>query len=364
MHVSDTLDPGGLERVCVAIANELPQESYRAHLCTTRRDGALASLVGSHIGRLRLGRRRRYDVMAVRRLVTYIRRHDIALLHAHGTALFMAVGASLLVPGVKVIWHDHFGRHDIEARPRVLYWMAVRRACGVIAATEGLAEWSRRSLRVPSGRVWHVPNFAAEPGAAASQPPELPGTDGFRIVCVANLRPEKDHRSLVLAMRDVVNAVPEAHLVLVGRASDPRFAQSIDEEIERCGLSASISRLGFREDVPSVLGRCDIGVLSSASEGSPLALIEYGMAGLAAVATRVGECEAVLDHGRAGVLVPPSAPRALGGAIVSLLQSAERRAELGGRLGRFVRMNYSADRAMSQILRIYDATLCSGDHVT
>jgi hypothetical protein len=104
MHVVDTLDRGGLERVSVTIANELPRRDYGVHLCTTRREGALADLVASQVGRLRLGRRGRFDVNAVRRLVAYIRRHEIALLHAHGTALFIAAIATLLVPDVKMIW--------------------------------------------------------------------------------------------------------------------------------------------------------------------------------------------------------------------------------------------------------------------
>jgi len=361
MHVLDTLDPGGLERVGVAIANALPREGYRVFLCTTRRDGALASLVASHVGRLRLGRRGRFEIKAVLRLTAHIRQHEIALLHAHGTALFMAAIASLLVPGLKVIWHDHFGSHGTERRSGSLYRMAARRACGVIAVTEDLAEWSRRSLHVPPERVWCVPNFASEPRVDASRLPDLPGVAGFRIACVANLRPQKDHRSLVVAMRDVVTAVPKAHLLLLGNAGDTGFAKSIEEEIERNGLSSSISWLGSRDDVPSVLKSCEIGVLSSASEGFPLALLEYGMAGLAVVATRVGKCEEVLDNGSAGVLVPPFAPQALGGAIVSLLQSPERRRELGGRLGKLVRENYSADRTISQILAIYGAVLRPGD---
>lgn len=359
MHVVDTLDPGGLERVSVTFANELSRRHYRVHLCTTRREGALADLVSSRVGRLCLGRRGRFDVVAVRRFVACIRRHEIALLHAHGTALFMAAIASLLVPGVKVIWHDHFGGHGIEKRPRALYWVAARRASGVIAVTEDLAEWSRRSLHVPPERVWCVPNFVIESPPDDSPLTELPGMAGFRIACVANIRPQKDHRNLVLAMRHVVDAVPEAHLLLLGGASDAEFLRSVDEEIKRSGLSSSISWMGSRDDVPRVLRSCEIGVLSSASEGLPLALMEYGMADLAVVATRVGKCEEVLDHGSAGVLVPPSAPQALGSAIVSLLRSPARRRELGGRLGELVRRNYNADRAITQLLGIYASVLDS-----
>src|SRR5262245_19038513 len=220
MHVVDTLDPGGLERVSVTFANELSRRNYRVHLCTTRREGPLADLVSSRVDRLCLGRRSRFDVLVVRRFVASIRRHEITLLHAHGTALFMAAIASLLVPRVKVIWHDHFGGHRIEKRPRALYWVAARRVSGIIAVTEELAEWSRRSLHVSPERVWCVPNFVIEPPTDDSPPTKLPGRAGLRIACVANIRPQKDHRNLVLAMRHVVDAVPEAHLLLLGAASD------------------------------------------------------------------------------------------------------------------------------------------------
>lgn len=357
MHVSDTLAAGGLERVSVMIANGLPPSRYRSHLCTTRRDGPLSGLVAPHVARLRLERRGRFDTKAIHRLTAYIRKHEIALLHAHGTALFIAAVASLTVPRVRVIWHDHFGNHGIERRPEWLYRMAVRRAHGVIAVTEPLAEWARHSLNMPGDRVWYVPNFAGDLPAGNSGRPTLPGKPGFRIVCVANVRPQKDHRNLIRAMREIVREVPEAHLLLLGAAADADYASTIWKEVEESGLSSSISWLGSRDDVGDVLRNCDIGVLSSASEGLPLALIEYGMSGLPVVATRVGQCAEVLDNGSAGVLVAPGAPGELAHAIVSLLQSPERRRDLGSRLGKRVREIYSAGRAIEQVCGIYDSVL-------
>ena len=77
--------------------------------------------------------------------------------------------------------------------------------------------------------------------------------------------------------------------------------------------------MGPRNDVPAILRACRIGVLSSASEGLPLALLEYGKHGLAAVSTAVGQCPEVLDNGYAGVLVPASSPDQFSDAIVGLL---------------------------------------------
>ena len=73
----------------------------------------------------------------------------------------------------------------------------------------------------------------------------------------------------------------------------------VQERIQQHGLESHVFLLGSRSDVPSILSGCDIGVLSSASEGMPLALLEYGVAGLPTVATRVGQVPEILDEGRA-----------------------------------------------------------------
>jgi glycosyltransferase involved in cell wall biosynthesis len=343
MQIVDSLSAGGLERVAVDIANHLPSESYRSHLCTTRADGPLAELVAPGVQRLQLRRIGRFDFGAIRRLADYVRERDIQILHAHGTSVFIATRVR-----AALIWHDHFGRYATEDRPAWLYRLATRRVAGVIAVNEQLAEWSRRRLKVRADRVWYVPNFVSDPPADLAPPP-LPGKNGSRIVCVANLRPEKDHLNLLAAMRRVVQAVPNAHLLLVGQAVNAEHLQRVLGAMP----GASVTWLGARADVPAILRGCDVGVLSSVSEGLPLALLEYGVNGLPAVATRVGQCAGVLDDGRAGILVPPADPGTLAAALIELLRSAERRAQLGQALRERVRRFHSAVPVMQHVCAIY-----------
>ena len=77
--------------------------------------------------------------------------------------------------------------------------------------------------------------------------------------------------------------------------------------------------LGLRSDVAEVLSAADLFVMPSLSEGLPLALLEAMFAGRAIVATDVGEVGATLDHGRAGVVVPPGDATALAAAIGGVL---------------------------------------------
>jgi glycosyltransferase involved in cell wall biosynthesis len=269
--------------------------------------------------------------------------------------LFLALAASWVSPYPRVVWHVHFGKLAAKEKTSFLYLLPVRRLKAVIAVSEPLADWVTKRLFVPRRKVWYIPNFVAANTASAYE--GLPGQPGSRIVCVANLREQKDHMNLLGAMKTVVEEAPAAHLILLGDAKDPVYRERILGEIAKRGLEGHVTWLGPRSDVPAILKGCDIGVLGSNSEGLPLALIEYGMAGLAAVSTRVGQCEEVLDNGKAGLLVDRSEPGLLGNAILSLLKSLTLRADLGNRLFTRVQEMYSKETIIQKFCDVYDRVL-------
>lgn len=356
LQMTDTLEAGGAERVAVNLANLLSRQKYRSYLCATRREGPLAELIEPAVGKICLERKRRVDLAGLRRLLRFIKDNHIQVLHAHSTALFVAIQAAHFPPYPKVIWHDHFGRYALEERAAWLHGPFVRRANGVIIVNRQLTQWVQQRLHVPAQQIWYVPNFVIE-SAADAESPNLPGQAGERIVCVANLRPEKGHLTLLQAFATVVQQRPAAHLMLVGAQSNANHLEAIKAEIVRLGLHANITLAGHQRNVPAFLRGSEIGVLSSYSEAFPLSMVEYGKAGLAVVATDVGECASILDQGKAGLVVPPRDVPQLAEALLSLLAAPERRRELGESLRRRVNQLYTADAVMEQICRVYDAVL-------
>ena len=352
LHLVDTLDPGGAERVAVNLVNHLSRERFRPFLATTRREGPLAAEVRPDVGRLALNRTSTLDLGALRRLMAFLQENDVAILHAHASALFFAQLATLVLPNLKVVWHDHFGRYREEPRPVWLWGPPARRAVAVVAVNEALARWSRE--RLGAGPVVYLPNFVPDL-PDTPETPELPGEPGLRVVCVANLRAQKDHPNLLQAFARVLRDEPEARLLLAGAEVETGYAARVRDEAS--GLGDRVVFLGSRSDVPALLRGCDVGVLASASEGFPLSLLEYGRAGVPAVATRVGQCAEVLDEGEAGVLVPPADPDSLGWAILALLRDPARRSVLGERLARRVRERYSAAAVMERLEAVYHKAL-------
>jgi len=353
LHLLDTLEPGGAERMAVTLVNHLPQERFRIFLGTTRREGPLATLVRPEVGRLALNRRWTFDPPALRRLAAFLRQESISILHAHGSSLLVARLATALKPRPALVWHVHYGRLADGGPLDPVYRAAARRIDAVIAVSGPLAGWCRERLGIHPDRVVYLPNFVAD--APPGPVPDLPGEPGRRVVCVANLRAEKDHLNLLRAFARVQGEVQEAHLLLAGAEVEPACAARVREQA--AALDGRISFLGSRPDVPALLRGCDVGVLASSSEGFPLSLLEYGRAGLAAVATRVGQCSEVLDGGEAGLLVPPGDPGALAGALLALLRDPARRAAVGERLCRRVQERYSSETVMEHLEAVYHSVL-------
>jgi glycosyltransferase involved in cell wall biosynthesis len=354
MHVVDSLNTGGTERVAVTLVSLLPPDRYDVHLCTTRFDGPLAELVPPQVRRECLHRKRTVDLGALRKLVAAIRDNNIRIVHAHSSSIFLARVATLMCPKTALIWHDHFGRCEEIQRSSWLYGPATRNIAGVIAVNQRLAEWARSKLRVPESRVWYVPNVVV-PGTPARATRELPGRPGARIICVANFRRQKDHPTLFRAMAKVLQEVPDAQLLLVGALNDRAYHDSLVDLARDSGISGHVTFLGQRCDVPSIVSVCDIGVLSSRSEGFPVSVLEYAMASLGVVTTYVGQCAEILDHGRAGLLVAPGQVDELANALLTLLRSPRLRAVLGARVRAHVLECYGPDKVMQKIESIYQS---------
>ena len=109
-------------------------------------------------------------------------------------------------------------------------------------------------------------------------------------------------------------------------------APTLEAEIDRLGIGDRVRLVGERRDVPELLAGADVFVLSSASEGMPVSVLEAMAAGLPVVASRVGGVPELVVDGETGLLVEPGDPDELAAALGRLL--ADRRAPAAPRATR------------------------------
>jgi len=119
-------------------------------------------------------------------------------------------------------------------------------------------------------------------------------------------------------LRDRGTPVP----VRLAGGGNRRVAQAARRLAAQLGLEDLIEFLGPRSDVPDLLARHRVFVLSTHFEGLPLALMEAMAAGCAVVGTDAPGVSELIEHGRTGWLAAPGDPVALADAIACALGAA------------------------------------------
>ncbi len=133
---------------------------------------------------------------------------------------------------------------------------------------------------------------------------------------VARLEAEKGHRTLIDAWPDVLSAVPNAWLLIVGEGSE---RDSLEAEAASLGVSERVVFTGRREDVPAVTAALDVSVLPSYREAQGLSVLEAMALSRPVIASNVGGIPEMIEDGVTGLLVPPNDCDALSAAIIRLL---------------------------------------------
>jgi glycosyltransferase involved in cell wall biosynthesis len=181
--------------------------------------------------------------------------------------------------------------------------------------------------------------------------------DEFLWLTIGRLTEQKAYPNLFRAFITVVKSVPRSRLLVVGRG--PLRAE-LEEIVRQSGLQASISFLGFRDDIPSLLAAADSLVMASRYEGMPNAVIEALATGLPVVGTDVGGMPELVQDGVTGYLVSPSEPDALASAMSKLaLASARERLEMGQRGRALMRELCDLERVMDSWTKLIEAAVRS-----
>ncbi|MBN1118683.1 MAG: glycosyltransferase family 4 protein [Bacteroidales bacterium] len=348
----DTLIAGGAERMAVNISNVLADNGYEVWLCASRTGGALEHFVDKKVNYLQLAKKHGLDIAAFFRLVKLIRKNKITLIHAHSSSVFWAVAAKVFCPGVKVIWHDHLGKRIDEDKFNRIIIIISSWINAVIAVNDSLKAWSQKKLNVPDSKIVFINNFPLLREAHAE---EIKENETLQIVCLANLRWQKDHITLIKAIEIIANipTIQPFKVVLAGLYYNDEYFEMVKSLINKKQLTKYFEITGSVNNTASLLYNSDIGILSSVSEGLPVSLLEYGLAGLPVVVTNVGQCAEVMEYGNAGLVVPPENPDEMASALLQLIQNADKRALLGAKFKERVVNNYGAMKFLVQ----YEALL-------
>lgn len=169
-----------------------------------------------------------------------------------------------------------------------------------------------RRCGIPEERIGVIYNGVAELPEFVPPAAERP----LEVLTVANLRPVKGHREFLCAIRTVLDAVPGARFVFVGRDD---MNGEVQRAVERANLSHAVEWVGFQADVSAYFRRARAFVLPSLDEGCPTVILESFAWGCPVVAYGVGGVPELIADASDGFVVPPQDSTQLATRIIRLL---------------------------------------------
>jgi glycosyltransferase involved in cell wall biosynthesis len=138
------------------------------------------------------------------------------------------------------------------------------------------------------------------------------------------------------------------------KAEDEEYYRECQALVKRLDLSEKIKFIGHSDNMLDLYRKADIFVLSSRSEGVPLALLEAMSCGLPSVCTAVGGVPEILPDTITGFLVPPGDIDCLASKISTLLDDPELRKKMGIRARELIKEKYTVGEMAQKILGIYN----------
>ncbi len=363
LHIIDTTGPGGAETIFTQLASATQQEGWKT-LALIRGPGWVMDELQ------RLGIRYHIEdckgsvnLTFLRKLVRIVRREKIDIIQSHllGSNLYACLAG--LITRTPVISTFH-GFVDISPDERLRFFKFLIISLGskkIIAVTNQLADALRDIAGVKGSKVGVIPNGIDIQRFSSSASIDLKKTLGIQqeatlIGCLGNVREAKNYDLAILTLQKLRGRGIDAKLVIAGDDKN-ELAEQHRHFATTLRMENHVFWLGFFKETPGFLKSIDVFLLSSSSEGHPLAITQAMAAGKPIVATRCG-IEEILTHQQNALLAPKDSAEDLATHIQALVNDHTLCKELSQRAARDAQQNFSLDAMYGQYFSLYtDAPL-------
>lgn len=362
VHLINSLKAGGAERFLVDLIKYIPHSEFEIYILCLYSAGELAGEIAEiGIPVNVLGAPRKFGLTGYRKLYRALRGEDIDILHCHlleSCWYGLPIGYIARIP-IKIAHLQNCHWH-LRLKLRLFDRLAFQFADCAFGCSEAVLSFYRNEMWYPARKLYLVYN-GVDPSRFENLPTKkqarrelgIPDEDTV-FVTVASLTPQKGHKYLLYAIKEVAKRHQNVKFLFVG---DGGLKEILVSQARTLGIDPWVWWLGKRLDVPRILAASDVFVLSSLWEGFGLVLVEAGLAELPVIASRVDGVVEIVKDGINGLLVPPKDYNALAYACLQFIENHELRERMG-KQGRTIALErFSSKKAAQRVTELYRALL-------
>ncbi len=359
LQIVNGLAIGGGELKLLELARSLDKKKFNITVCSVGQGGPLkGDFEKLGIKVFVIQKLHKYDFTQIFKIVKIMRQERIDIVQT--TLLYAdiigAYAAALARVPVVISWEVVSGFYGLKHI--LAYRLALKKIDRIVTVSNAIREIMIQERKVNPEKIQTIHygidtgKFRPDKKRQLQLKREL-GIKDHDIVLgsVARLAIEKGHVYIVEAAEKIVEAHPRVKFVFVG---DGPLYSDLVAKIRSKNLQDHFLFLGFRKDIPDLLGIFDVFILASLFEGFSNAVLEAMASSKPVIATAMwGTLESVVDN-VTGYLVRPQDPAAIAEKVISLLDNPAQIRQMGEEGRKRVDRYFSLDVQLSQFEKLYD----------
>lgn len=291
LHVIDTTGPGGAETVFLALAEGCIKQGYRSIALIRGPGWVEQQLTKRSIPYYIRDCKGSLNLRFLFEMISIIRKEKVTHIQSHllGSNVYTSiVGLFTRIP-VTATFHGHVDISPDERLRNAKLAVIKMGARHVVSVTEDL----KNTINHTTGSWCRLHPTVIPNGIDLSALEKLPvqalakSDESLVFGCLGNVRPAKNYPLAIEFVRFLKDRGVNVKLRIAGDDTKSG-AIELKKEVSRSGLEDNVEFLGFIDDVPGFFSSIDVFLMTSSSEGHPLALTQALAAAKPILTTRNG----------------------------------------------------------------------------
>ena len=296
-------------------------------------------------------------MLRARAVISYARRHDIQLIHAHLPWAGIVARIVGRLTGIPVVYTEHNKQERYHILTRTMNLLTMPWLTKIIPVSMDVEQSIRKrkpNLAVPIVTVLNgvnVEKFRPDNDRREEirRQFRIPN-DSFVIGTIAVFRFQKRLDVWLDIAKQILSHEDNVRFIIVG---DGPLKAMLLETLEKLKLSDRVFFAGLQTEVRPYLAAFDTYMMSSIFEGLPIAMLEAMSTGLPIITTNAGGIKEVIQHNQNGLLCDVDNPSVLTDFALQLYRDVELRKRLSLEARETVIKNFSMEKMVKQLEGLY-----------
>lgn len=372
LHVLSGREVAGIRTYVLSVSQELVKREIELYFVFMR-EGVLFDDLRKKGFRVYLIKKRfRFDLSIIFRLVNFIRKERIDVIHTHNvTSNFYGRLACLFSRRgyvITTIHADVYHEHLSSFKSKIIGFIISRTDLYMTGLSHRLLPISEhlRNKLMENGVKREKINTILS-GSVVSDVERAPsirknntlkgiemGPDEKVVGTVGRLVPLKNHRMFIDAARKVLEKGLKVKFLIIG---DGILLDDLKSYVKSLNLSDQIIFTGWLNNLEDVYPLMSIYVTCPTSEGFGLTPLEAMRYSIPVVATRVGGLTEIIKDGENGILIESNDVSGLADEILYLLNNPQKSIEIGLEGRRFLAAEFPISKTAEKIYEVYKSVV-------